>query len=78
LATRALSRLKSKFPFEFTMSDLFERPTIHSLSEMILEINEGSPSFVDSRNRGQKRKERRMQRIRPRKRRKLSEGFESI
>ena len=31
LATRLIAQLRNAFPIEFTMADLFERPTVHSL-----------------------------------------------
>ena len=68
LATKVIARLKDAFPVEFTMASLFERPTVHALSEMILDSEQNSPSFIESKDRGQKRKEKRIQRIKPGKR----------
>jgi acyl transferase domain-containing protein/acyl carrier protein len=65
LATQVINRLRSAFPIEFSVSTLFERPTVHSLSQMILDGDKGAPSFTESRSRGQKRKERKRQRMVP-------------
>jgi acyl transferase domain-containing protein/acyl carrier protein len=65
LAVRMIARLRNKFRKQFPMASVFERPTVHLLSEMILEEEkgEGSPAFVESSIRGQKRKEKRLQRM---------------
>jgi NAD(P)-dependent dehydrogenase (short-subunit alcohol dehydrogenase family)/acyl carrier protein len=78
LATKVIARLKDAFPVEFTMASLFESPTVHSLSEMILESEQGSPSFIESRDRGQKRKEKRMQRTKSGKRSQFHEKLASM
>jgi acyl transferase domain-containing protein/acyl carrier protein len=63
LATQVIARLRSAFPVEFPMASLFERPTVHLLSKMILEEGKVAPSFEESSRRGLKRKERRLQRM---------------
>jgi acyl carrier protein len=63
LAVKVIARLRSRFSIQFPVATLFERPTVHLLSEMILEEGKGTPSFVESSRRGQKRKEKRLQRI---------------
>jgi len=78
LATRIIARLRSAFPVEFSVATLFERPTVQSLSEMILEEQKGGPSFVESRRRGQKRKERKLQRMMLEKGIQSCEKFRSI
>jgi NAD(P)-dependent dehydrogenase (short-subunit alcohol dehydrogenase family)/acyl carrier protein len=59
LASQVVARLRSEFPVEFSVSTLFERPTVHSLSEMIREEQKGEASFEDSKKRAQRRRERR-------------------
>ena len=61
LATQVIARLRSAFPVEFTVASMFERPTVQLLSKMILDGQKGSPSFAESRSRGQKRKQRKLQ-----------------
>jgi acyl transferase domain-containing protein/acyl carrier protein len=78
LATRLLARLRSAFPVEFTMADLFERPTVHSLSALVVEQQSGLPAFAASRDRGQRRKEVRLQRMNPKRNRVAREEFENI
>jgi acyl transferase domain-containing protein/acyl carrier protein len=65
LAVKMIARLRNRFQEEFPVASIFERPTVHLLSDMILEKEkgQGTPSFVDSSTRGQKRKERRLQRM---------------
>jgi acyl transferase domain-containing protein/acyl carrier protein len=63
LAVYVIARLRNAFPVEFPMASLFERPTVHLLSEMILEGGKVAPSFEESSRRGLKRKERRLQRM---------------
>ena len=63
LATQVVARLRNAFPVEFSVSTLFERPTIHSLSQMIVDGDKGAPSFTESMSRGQKRKERKRERM---------------
>jgi len=65
LAVKMIARLRNRFQEEFSMASIFERPTVHLLSEMILEEEkgQGTPSFVESSTRGQKRKERRLERM---------------
>jgi NAD(P)-dependent dehydrogenase (short-subunit alcohol dehydrogenase family)/acyl carrier protein len=58
LATSLAARLKGVLPIELSMASLFENPTVHSLSEMVLQGVGNGPSFDQSRSRGQKRKER--------------------
>jgi len=62
LVAKVIAPLRSAFPVEFPMGSLFERPTVHLLSKMILEEQKGGPSFVESSSRGRKRKERRLRR----------------
>jgi acyl transferase domain-containing protein/acyl carrier protein len=78
LATRLLARLREAFPITFTMADLFERPTVHSLSTLVEEQQSGVPAFAASRDRGQRRKEMRSQRLHPKRNRVAREEFESI
>lgn len=63
LVARVVERLRRAFPVEFPMGCLFERPTVHSLSKMILEGQKGISSFTESGSRGRKRKERKLRRI---------------
>ncbi len=70
LASQVLARLRSAFPIDFPVASLFQKPTVHSLSKMILDGQ--NSSFVESGRRGQKRKERKLQRIMPQKRRTIS------
>jgi acyl carrier protein len=63
LAVKMIARLRSKFQKQFPMASIFERPTVHLLTEMILEEGKGTPSFEESSRRGLKRKERRLQRM---------------
>ena len=67
LATGVIARLRSAFPVELSVSTLFERPTVHSLSELILDGDKRASSFEESRSRGQKRKQRKRQRMIPEK-----------
>ena len=62
LVAKVIAHLRSAFPVEFPMGSLFERPTVHLLSKMILEEQKRGPSFVESSSRGRKRKERRLRR----------------
>ncbi len=62
LVAKVIAPLRSAFPVEFPMGSLFERPTVHLLSKMILEEQKGGPSFVESSSRGRKRKQRRLRR----------------
>jgi len=62
LVAKVIAPLRSAFQVEFPMGSLFERPTVHLLSKMILEEQKGGPSFVESSSRGRKRKERRLRR----------------
>jgi NAD(P)-dependent dehydrogenase (short-subunit alcohol dehydrogenase family)/acyl carrier protein len=78
LATRLIARLRSAFPVEFTMADLFERPTVHSLSELVLEQEKGPAALAESKDRGQRRKEKRLQRINPKRNRISREQLEGI
>jgi acyl carrier protein len=63
LALQILARLKSRSSIQISAASLFENPTVHSLSEMILEGQSGKSSLEESKRRGQRRKERRLQRI---------------
>jgi acyl transferase domain-containing protein/acyl carrier protein len=58
LATGLVARLKSELPIELSMASLFENPTVHLLSEMVLQAGREEPSFDQSRSRGQMRKQR--------------------
>jgi acyl carrier protein len=78
LATRIIARLRRAFSVKFSAATLFERPTVHSLSKMILEDRDGESSFVESRRRGQRRKARRLQRMIPKKGMKACEGSETL
>jgi NAD(P)-dependent dehydrogenase (short-subunit alcohol dehydrogenase family)/acyl carrier protein len=78
LATRIIARLRQVFSVKFSAATLFERPTVHSLSKMILEDQDGESFFVESQKRGQRRKERRLQRDDTRKRMKACEGPEPL
>jgi acyl carrier protein len=63
LALQILARLRNRFPIQISAASLFERPTVHLLSAMIMEDQKGAPSFEESSRRGQKRKERKLQRM---------------
>lgn len=63
LAVRVIARLKNRFHDQFPVTSLFERPTVHLLSKMVLKEGEGAPAFEESSRRGQKRKQRRLQRL---------------
>ena len=78
LVAKVTSLLRSTFPVEFPMGCIFERPTVHLLSKMILDEQKEGPSFLESRNRGQKRKERKVQRMMPKKRIQFREKFTGI
>jgi NAD(P)-dependent dehydrogenase (short-subunit alcohol dehydrogenase family)/aryl carrier-like protein len=62
LGTKLIERMRATFGIKFPLSTLFEKPTVHALSQMILEEGTDAPSFVQSKNRGQKRRERRLNR----------------
>jgi NAD(P)-dependent dehydrogenase (short-subunit alcohol dehydrogenase family)/acyl carrier protein len=62
LGTQLIERMRAAFSVKIPLSTLFEKPTVHSLSQMILEEKGKAPSFVQSKNRGQKRRERRLNR----------------
>jgi acyl carrier protein len=59
LAASLVARLKSEFASELSVASLFENPTVHSLSEMVREGHRGPLSFVESKSRGQRRREAR-------------------
>jgi acyl transferase domain-containing protein/acyl carrier protein len=63
MALQILARLKNKFPNQFSAATLFERPTVYLLSRILLEMQQGGLFFEESSRRGQKRKERRLQRM---------------
>jgi acyl transferase domain-containing protein/acyl carrier protein len=63
LAVQVTTRLRNKFHNQFPITSLFERPTVHLLSEMILKEEEEVPAFEESSIRGKKREERRLQRL---------------
>ena len=62
LVAKVIAHLRSAFPVEFPMGTLFERPTVHLLSKVILEEHQSKSSFVESSSRGRKRKERKLRR----------------
>ena len=62
LVAKVIAHLRNAFSVEFPMGTLFERPTVHLLSKMILEEHKRESSFVESSSRGRKRKERRLRR----------------
>lgn len=62
LGTQLIERMRATFGVKFPLSTLYERPTVHSLSQLLLENQEEEPSFVRSSSRGKKRKERRRRR----------------
>jgi NAD(P)-dependent dehydrogenase (short-subunit alcohol dehydrogenase family)/acyl carrier protein len=63
LAVQVIARLRNEFHSQFPITSLFERPTVHLLSEMILKEEEQAPAFEESSSRGKKRKEKRLQRL---------------
>jgi acyl transferase domain-containing protein/acyl carrier protein len=63
LALQILARLRNRFPIQISAASLFERPTVHLLSTLIMKEQKGELSFKESSIRGQKRKERRLQRM---------------
>jgi acyl carrier protein len=65
LATRLLARLQGAFPTDFSMTDIFERPTVFSLAAKIMTGKNTEETLVESKGRGQMRKDKRIQRIRP-------------
>jgi acyl carrier protein len=62
LGTQLIERMRTTFGVKFPLSILFEKPTVQTLSQMILDEQGQSPSFIQSKNRGQKRRERRLNR----------------
>jgi NAD(P)-dependent dehydrogenase (short-subunit alcohol dehydrogenase family)/acyl carrier protein len=78
LAVHVIGHLRTKFPVDFTVASLFESPTVHSLSKMILKGQNGTSAFVESKRRGQKRKERRSRRKRQERGVQSHAGFGSI
>jgi acyl carrier protein len=75
LVAQVIEHLRSKFPVEFPMEILFERPTVHLLGRMILENQEGETSLMESRSRGKKRKQRKHRRMAPEKMKKVAGRF---
>jgi hypothetical protein len=59
LAQSLVARLKSVFDIELPVTSLFENPTVHSLSEMVRQGQREPLSFVESKSRGQRRREAR-------------------
>jgi acyl transferase domain-containing protein len=59
LAAGLLARMKSAFPIELSIASLFENPTVHLLSEMVRQGDRQPVSLVESKSRGQKRREAR-------------------
>jgi hypothetical protein len=56
-----IADLRVAFPqIRFHMGSLFEKPTVHLLSEMIRTKKRGTLSFTLSRSRGQRRKEKKI------------------
>jgi acyl transferase domain-containing protein len=59
LVGRVIANLRTVFrEVEFPTGILFERPTVHLLSKMIIGGRTGESSLLDSRSRGMKRRER--------------------
>ena len=63
LATQVIARLRKAFSVEFPMASLFERPTVHLLSKMMLDEENDAPAFLESSKRGQKRKEKKRRKM---------------
>jgi len=77
MATRLISKLKSLFTIEFKIADIFERPTVNLLSELVLMDENKKDSFTDSKERVLKRKERKLQHVKSKRRRQFREEFEN-
>jgi len=77
MATRLISKLKSLFTVEFKIADIFERPTVNLLSELVLMDENKKDSFTDSKERVLKRKERKLQHVKSKRRRQFREEFEN-
>ena len=77
LATRLISKLKSLFEVEFKIADIFERPTVNLLSELVLSDGNEKNTFADSQKRVLKRKERKLQHVKSKRRRRFREEFEN-
>ena len=60
LVAQVITRLREAFSIDFPMEILFEKPTVHLLSTMILEEEKSESPFMKSINRGRKRKEKRL------------------
>ena len=58
LGTQLIERMRETFGVKFPLSTLFEKPTVHLLSELIQDSRQDAPSFAGSSSRGRKRKER--------------------
>jgi hypothetical protein len=54
------------------MTSLFERPTVHLLGKFVLDGQNEELCFMESRKRGQKRKERKIQIVIQKKEEKIS------
>jgi acyl transferase domain-containing protein/acyl carrier protein len=63
LAAQVIARLREVFPVELSVASIFENPTVHSMSKMIMERENRPPSFEESKRRGQRRKEIKLQRM---------------
>jgi acyl transferase domain-containing protein len=59
LATQVMAEMKKVYPGAFSVADLFERPTVQSLSKLVLDDKQ-TTTLSESSNRGQKRKERKL------------------
>ena len=62
LATQVIARLRTAFPVELSVMSIFENPTVYSLSKRIMERENRPTSFEESKRRGQRRKEIKLQR----------------
>ncbi len=63
LATQLITRLRESFPVPLPMTSVFERPTVHLLSKLVLKLNDDENIFRDSEDRAQKRKARKIKSI---------------
>lgn len=64
MATQLIAQLRAEFPAELTVAILFERPTVSALAELLVgKAEDPAEAMSASSNRGQRRKERRLQRM---------------